>query len=83
MRLGSLVSAGIGLVCLVAVSGCGTTVQPRAQVVGSPECPREQAVVRRALARSHVRVDDSDPAPALSSRAPDGPLDGGGRGLGG
>ena len=57
MRLGSLVSAGLGLACLVAVSGCGTTVPPRAQVVGSPECPREQAVVRRALARSHVRVD--------------------------
>ena len=57
MRLGSLVSAGIGLVCLVAMAGCGTTVPPRAQVAGSPECPREQAVVRRALARSQVRVD--------------------------
>lgn len=57
MRPGSLVTASIGMVGLVAASGCGTTVQPRAQVSGSPECPHQQAVVRRALERSHLRVD--------------------------
>ena len=57
MRLGSCVTAVILLVGLVGVSGCGANVEPKAQVAASPECPHEQAVVRRALERSHLRVD--------------------------
>ncbi len=57
MRLGSFVTVSILLVGLVAVSGCGPAVEPGAHVAVSPECPHEQAVVRRALERSHVRVD--------------------------
>ena len=56
-RLGSSVTASILLVGLLVVSGCAAPVESRARVAGSPQCPHEQAVVRRALERSHVRVD--------------------------
>jgi hypothetical protein len=58
MRLGRFLTAVI-VVGLLAVSGCGGAAEPRAQVAGSSECPHEQAVVRRALERSHLRVDVS------------------------
>ncbi|MGZ4493454.1 MAG: hypothetical protein ACXVWU_02025 [Nocardioides sp.] len=50
-------TAGILLSGLVAVSGCGATEKARVQLAGSAECPHEQSVVRRALERSHLRVD--------------------------
>jgi hypothetical protein len=59
MRLESLVTAGIMVAGLLATAGCGSTVEPQQQVSVSPSplCPDQQAVVRRALARSHLRVD--------------------------
>jgi hypothetical protein len=72
MRLWSFVTACI-LVGMVAVSGCGGTVEPRAQVAGLSECPREQALVRRALERSHLRVDvtgDGKPDTVAAVSAP-------------
>jgi hypothetical protein len=71
-RLGSSVTAGI-LVGLVALSGCAGTAEPRAQVAGSSKCPHEQAVVRRALERSHLRVDvtgDGKPDTVAAASAP-------------
>ena len=56
MRLGRVVTAVI-VVGLLAVSGCGGAAEPRAQVAGSSKCPHEQALVRRALERSHLRID--------------------------
>ena len=50
-------TATILLVGLLVVSGCQAPAEPRARVAGSAECPHEQAVVRRALERSHLRVD--------------------------
>jgi hypothetical protein len=56
MRLGSLVTTTL-LAGLLAVSGCGEAPQPAAQDARSSECPSHQALVRRALDRSHLRVD--------------------------
>ena len=75
-RRGSCVTASIlliGLIGLIAVSGCGGTVEPRARVHGSADCPHGQALVRRALERSHLRVDvtgDGRPDTVAAASAP-------------
>ena len=72
-RRRSSVTASILLIGLVAVSGCGGTVEPRARGHGSVECPHGQALVRRALERSHLRVDvsgDGRPDTVAAASAP-------------
>ena len=49
-------TAGLLLVGLAAAAGCGTT-KSEAPVAASPQCPHQQAVVRRALEHAHLRVD--------------------------
>ena len=66
-------TAGVLLIGLVAVSGCGRTVEPRTQLHGSAQCPHGQALVRRALDRSHLRVDvtgDGRPDTVAAASAP-------------
>jgi hypothetical protein len=61
------------VVALVAVSGCAGTVEPQARVATSSACPREQALVRRALEGSHLRVDvtgDGEPDTVAVVSAP-------------
>lgn len=66
MRLRNVLATGALVVSVVALSGCGETTQRTEpapeqtdEVVTSGDCPGEQAVVRRALDRSGLRVDVS------------------------
>ena len=56
MRVGGLLGAGLLLVALTA-SGCGTAQHAGDRAAAPSPCPSEQAVVRRALDRSHLRAD--------------------------
>ncbi len=58
MRLKSVVAAGALVAGAMASPACGSTTQATGFVT-SGACPREEAVVRRALDRSHLRVDVS------------------------
>ncbi len=56
MRLKSFLTAGALVAGVMALPACGSTSQTT-EFVTSGDCPREQAVVRRALDRSRLRVD--------------------------
>lgn len=56
-RLETLLTATVVLASGLALHGCGSSNVSTAEFVTSGDCVREQAVVRRALARSTLRVD--------------------------
>ena len=57
MRLKSVLAAQALVIGVLGLPACGATVQTTTSFETSGACPREQAVVQRALARSHLRVD--------------------------
>ena len=56
-RLETLLTAAVVLASGLALHGCGSDQVAAPGFVTSGDCPREQAVVRRALERSTLRVD--------------------------
>jgi hypothetical protein len=56
MRLKGILTTAVLVAGAVILPGCGSDVQT-AGFVTSGDCPREQALVRRALDRTDVRVD--------------------------
>lgn len=57
MRTGAVLVAGLLLASVVGVSGCETTPRPQGEVTAPSACPGQRSLVRRALARSRLRVD--------------------------
>ena len=64
------------LVGLAALTGCGTAQPSARTAAAAPECPHQQAVVRRALEHSHLRVDvtgDGKPDTVAAASDPGAP----------
>ena len=57
MRRGAVLAAGLLLVGVTGLSGCGTGARPRAEVVVPSPCAGQREVVLRALDQSPLHVD--------------------------
>ena len=57
MRRGTVLAAGLLLVGVAGVSGCGTAAHPQGQVTVPSACAGQREAVRRALDQSQLRVD--------------------------